>query len=84
MFGEPISSRLPAEQARQQTAHAMASINHLNKKQRDGFMEALIAERADLSGLPFRMGNECRTDAEQARLFRGLALDVRAAMAAVT
>ena len=39
----------------------MAKINHLNRKKRDGFMLAMLEQRPDLRGLPFLMGDDCRT-----------------------
>lgn len=43
-----------------QTAHQIAKINYLNRRQRDLFMDVLIDHRPDLAGLPFVMGDECR------------------------
>src|SRR5262249_31743576 len=34
-----------------------------------GYMKALLAERGDLSGLPFAMGDSCRTKGERSRQF---------------
>ena len=59
--------------AMEATAHVMAKINHLNREKTDAFMLAMIEKRADLRGLPFLMGDECRTREEQARLFRQIA-----------
>src|SRR5262249_26786872 len=49
-FGEPISKAQTKTQAIKETAHAIAKVNHLNQQKTDGFMEALIAHRADLRG----------------------------------
>ncbi len=68
-FGEPISKKLPKHKAMETTAHVMAKINHLNLKKTDGFMLAMIEQRSDLRGLPFLMGDECRTREEQAKVF---------------
>ena len=38
----------------------VAKVKHANKKNRDGYMEALLAKRRDLAGLPFAMGDACR------------------------
>src|SRR5262249_20149175 len=51
------------------TAHAIAKINHLNKKESDGFMKALLGERADLAGLPIAMGEKCRVTGERNQYF---------------
>ena len=72
-FGEPIAKDLSKFDAMQGTAHVMAKINHLNGKKRDGFMLALIDKRDDLRGLPFLMGDDCKTREEQARIFASLA-----------
>jgi hypothetical protein len=72
-FGEPISKAQTKTQAIKETAHAIAKVNHLNQQKIDGFMEALISHRADLRGMPFLMGQECRTCEEQARIFASIA-----------
>ena len=54
-------------EAMKNTAHTMAKINHLNAKKTDGFLEALIGERPDLKGMPFAMGDACRTKGERNR-----------------
>ena len=72
-FGEPISKAQTKTQAIKETAHAIAKVNHLNQQKIDGFMEALIAHRSDLRGLPFLMGQQCRTCEEQARIFAAIA-----------
>ena len=72
-FGEHIAKDLPKQKAMERTAHVMAKINHLNAKKTDGFMLAMITERDDLRGLPFRMGDECRTREDQAKMFAILA-----------
>src|SRR5262249_20222565 len=46
---------------------------HLNQKKVDGFLETLLSKRPDLNGLPFVMGDACRTKGEQSRQF-GLAV----------
>ncbi len=65
------------------TAHQMAKINHLNSKKHDAFMEALLGERPDLSGLPVAMGDACRTKGEQARQFTTAVNTVRQALQSV-
>jgi hypothetical protein len=34
---------------------------HINAKERDGYMKALVKSRPDLAGLPLAMGDDCRT-----------------------
>lgn len=65
----PVLKSLTKQQATQAIAGMMAKMNHLNAKQTDGFMIALNERRADLRGLPFLMGDECRTREEGARAF---------------
>src|SRR5262249_46863366 len=57
------------------TAHQIAKINHVNAKKTDAFMEALLGRRADLSALPFKMGDACRTKTDRAREF-AMAVDM--------
>jgi hypothetical protein len=61
-------------------AHQLAKINHLNAKQTDAFMAALLENRDDLRGLPFVMGDECRTAGERSKQFRLAATAVRQAL----
>lgn len=68
-FGESLSKDLPKLKGLEAMAFAMAKMNHLNAKKRDGFVLALLEQRSDLRGLPFLMGDECRTNQEQARVF---------------
>ncbi len=69
MLSEPMSSKQTKDEALAMIEQTVAKINHLNKKNPDGFMEALLARRSDLKGLPFRMGKDCRTSPEKAILF---------------
>lgn len=43
-----------------------AKVNHFNLKKTDGFLHALLAQRPDLAGLPFKMGTDCRLPQEKA------------------
>jgi hypothetical protein len=65
-FQEPLAK---TPEALKLTAHTMAKINHLNRKQNDGFMKALLGERADLAGLPMAMGDQCRTKGDRTQYF---------------
>jgi hypothetical protein len=58
-------------------AHQIAKINHLNSRKTDGFVEALRGQRPDLTGLPFAMGDACRTKGERSRQFANAATMVR-------
>jgi hypothetical protein len=61
-------------------AHQIVKINHLNGTKTDGFIEALRSERPDLSGLPFAMGDACRTKGERSRQFARAVATVRRAL----
>ncbi len=81
-IGEPIASNLKKDDALEATARMLAKMNHLNRRKTDGFMLELIAARTDLQGLPFRMGDECRTREEQARVFNVLVEAIHQSLAA--
>jgi hypothetical protein len=53
----------------EQMAHQLARIDHANAKKRDAFLVALLESRADLAGLPFAMGDDCRTSGERRKQF---------------
>lgn len=57
------------EAAIRKIAHQIAKINHLNNRKTDGFIESLRSERPDLAGLPFAMGDACRSKGERSRQF---------------
>src|SRR5262249_35079246 len=63
------------DQVLEQTALTIARVNHVNKKEVDGFIKALRTSRPDLAGLPFAMGDACRTKGEHSRQF-GIAVDL--------
>jgi hypothetical protein len=79
-FQMPLDKKLANDEALKQTAHMMAKINHLNDKNPDGFMTALRGERVDLAGLPFAMGDACRTLGDRSKQFAIEVNMVRAAM----
>lgn len=47
-------------------ARTAAAVLHLNAKEEDGFLKALLRSRPDLSGMPFIMGKDCRADEDRA------------------
>jgi hypothetical protein len=55
--GTTLSSKDAGER---EIAHTIAKVNHLNKQGTDHFIEMLRAQRPDLAGLPFAMGDACR------------------------
>ncbi len=67
-------------EAMKHIAHQIAKINHLNDKKPDGFIDALRSERPDLIGLPFAMGDACRTKGDRSKLFATAVATVREAM----
>jgi hypothetical protein len=67
-------------EAMKKIAHQIAKINHLNTKKTDAFIEALRDERLDLHGLPFAMGDACRTKGERSRQFALAVTTVRRAL----
>ena len=67
-------------EAMKHIAHQIAKINHLNDKKPDGFIDALRSERSDLIGLPFAMGDSCRTKGDRSKLFASAVAMVRQAM----
>jgi hypothetical protein len=66
-YGVPLPAG--TKDTEEATAHIIAKINHLNAKEPDGFLKALLANRSDLRGLPFVMGDKCRTETRQAEFF---------------
>jgi hypothetical protein len=69
-FGELIVRK--DESTEKAMARVLAKINHVSKDVREGFMKALIVNRPDLAGLPFRMGKDCETELKQAVFFNGM------------
>lgn len=56
MLSEPFAKGMANQKAIEAIAFQIAKVNHLNKEKSDRFMEALLADRPDLAGLPFQMG----------------------------
>jgi hypothetical protein len=79
-FQKPIARGSPVDEEMKQTAHMIARINHLNGKKSDAFMEALRDNRLDLAGLPFAMGDICRTKGERSKQFARAVATVRGAL----
>jgi hypothetical protein len=65
------------EDWRSRKARAVAVALHLNDKEEDGFLKALLAARPDLAGPPFAMGDACRTSGDRAKAFKEAAEAVR-------
>ena len=63
-------------------AHQIAKINHANAagKKSDAFMSALLESRPDLAGMPFNMGDACRTSGKKLQHFNAAVALVRQAL----
>jgi hypothetical protein len=63
-------------------AHQIAKINAANAagKKSDAFMVALLDARPDLAGMPFNMGDACRTSGKKLQHFNAAVSLVRAAL----
>ena len=68
------------DDAKRATAHQIAKINHVNAKKTDAFLAALRESRPDLAGMPFAMGDACRTDGDRLKHFTDAATTVRRAL----
>jgi hypothetical protein len=64
-------------EALEKTKQLLARINSLNDGRIDGFLETLRDERSDLRGLPFALGEACRTMAERNKHFAAAARGAR-------
>jgi hypothetical protein len=64
---------------RARKARTSAAALHLDGKEEDGFLKALLRARPDLSGLPFLMGGACRTEGERRTFFKDAAEKLRRA-----
>jgi hypothetical protein len=74
---EPPSHAMAKDDATRAIAGQLAKMRQLNDRKTDAFHELLIAQRRDLQGLPFVLGNACRTTGNRANLFGIAALFVR-------
>jgi len=78
----PAKDAAPADLMKD-TAHQLAKMNHMNAKKTDAFMTALLESRPDLSGMPFVMGDDCRTTGERSKQFTQAVAVVRQALAVI-
>ncbi len=74
-FQRPLTKAMKTEDAQLHTAVTIDSVNFLNQRKTDGFIETLMRKRPDLAGLSFAMGDACRMKPEASRQFVA-ALDV--------
>jgi hypothetical protein len=63
-------------QGEKRLAWTVAAALHLNQKEEDGYLKAMLRTRPDLEGLPFLMGQRCRTGRDDMERFKRLAEDV--------
>jgi hypothetical protein len=70
----------PKTDMRREAAFQLAKIKHLNDKNADAFMTELLASRPELAGMPFAMGDKCRSDKERMDQFATAVSTVRQAM----
>jgi hypothetical protein len=56
---------------------AIGKIHMMNERETDGFIKALIRERADLAGLPFALGDACRKTEKESWAFTQAVWEVR-------
>jgi hypothetical protein len=74
---EPLPADMTADKAFQEIGGLIVKINHINKDKPDHFMTVLLGERADLRGLPFVMGDSCRSSGERNQKFNRAVQSVR-------
>jgi hypothetical protein len=74
----------PKTDMRREAAHQLAKVHHLNAKKADAFMAELLASRPDLAGMPFAMGDDCRSDKERMAQFAAAVSTIRQAMGGFT
>lgn len=74
-FQKPLTKAMQTEDAQLHTAVTIDSVQLLNQKKIDGFIDTLMRTRPDLGGLPFAMGDACRMKPEASKQFVA-ALDV--------
>ncbi len=63
-------------------AHTVAAALHLNQKVQDGYLKLVLSKRPDLAGLPFAMGDDCRSPEDSAMAFIEAAEAVRSSSGA--
>jgi hypothetical protein len=76
-FAEPFIYDNGGGTGRIQVAGALAKIKHVNQKKTDAYMELLLSQRSDLAGLPFLLGDACRTKGERRTFFAATTKHIR-------
>jgi hypothetical protein len=77
MYEAQPASPLTAAQWRHRLGVSVAAALRHNAAKEDGLIKALLSSRADLRGLPFSLGEACRTPLPRARAFEHTATLVR-------
>jgi hypothetical protein len=72
-----------ATRARREITQLAREIVAANTNDHDGFIRGLQQKRADLAGLPFRLGKDCQASAEQASLLARSATAIRRSLGLV-
>jgi hypothetical protein len=80
-FQDAMSSKLASDKATFEIAHQLAKMRLVNQQKTDAFMEALIKQRTDLEGMPFAMGEACRTGGARAQHLAVFSALVRSCLA---
>jgi hypothetical protein len=79
LFEAPPAKERSTKEWTAHVGHALAKADHLNGRTKDGFVKALIAERRDLDGLPWLLGDDCRTSRARSAAFKRVAERLRGA-----
>jgi hypothetical protein len=78
-FGAAPDRDLPIDQAVEELTIQVKKIKYVNEKRRDAFIESLVSNRAELAGLAFLTGDDCRMDGERLRQFQAALALIKAA-----
>ncbi len=78
-LGPAVDAKDP-KQARQKIADLSKAILAANVRERDGFIQSLRKQRADLAGLPFRLGKDCAISKAEAAVLAQSAAAIRIAL----
>ncbi len=74
----PPEGKPDREGWRSHLTRALGVALHLNAREEDGYVKALIKHRADLAGLPFVLGGACRTRGHRVLAFKEAVAKVHA------
>jgi hypothetical protein len=77
---DPHARGLSPTDGFEHVGHLIETINHVNARKTDAYMEALVSKRSDMQGLPFAMGDACRLSTERGQHFLTELTALRSAM----